>query len=155
MGTGALAMAFVFTSTLSIILFPDYVRADLMPGHQVPVWKLQPMRDAGVLGLTDVPAAYHDESTQQDGSQACALMPDRVVRVADELGTSLALARIEEVRVTEQDEDILVETVAGGTILPCRFGPGEGGDRFARQVQAEAKAQNIDPEAVEIPQAGD
>ena len=111
----------------------------LVGGSQVAVWRLQPMRDAGLLELTEVPAAWHDETRTGSGQEACALVDDAVLRVQAPEGWQIPYASIADVTLLEQDSLITVEVHGSqGEVLRCFFRSGEGGDRFARMLRSEA-----------------
>lgn len=114
----------------------------LRAGNQVAVWQLAPLREAGLTGLTEVPVAWHDETMSFDGTVACALMLDRVVRVKDGQGWTIPYDGLSSVEM-EGDE------YAGGTLLltgihqdqavslECEFGAEEGLSRLYRMLLAE------------------
>lgn len=110
----------------------------LQAGSEVAVWRLQPMRDAGLLKLTEVPDAYHDESASLDGTKACALSGGRVLRLAEGQGTAIPYAEIASVEEKPDDGGRTVVVKGQGKVASCRFRKGEGGDRFARQIRSEA-----------------
>ena len=93
------------------------------------------MRDAGVLELTEVPLAWHDESPRRDGTTVCALRPGELVRVQDGSATRLGFAQISEVSLAPGEPDrFLVIAKGKSTDITCHFGASEGGDRFATQL---------------------
>ncbi|MEL6344881.1 MAG: hypothetical protein AAFV53_17320 [Myxococcota bacterium] len=111
----------------------------LMSGREVSVWRLQPMRDAGLLELTEVPAAWHDETMSGNGTEACALTQDAVLRVESPQGWAIGYERITDVKLIDQERLITVEIYSNtGEILRCFFNPKEGGDRLARMIKSEA-----------------
>ena len=124
----------MLSSTLSILQtsFEEKPFA-VVPGNQVKVWRLQPMRGANLLTLTEVPLQYHDES--QDGTKACALSKDALLRLDDGQGWRIPYKDIKDVRsVYEAQKHIaVVETISGET-LPCFFRPTEGMERFTRYL---------------------
>jgi hypothetical protein len=108
----------------------------LIPGAQVAVWRLAPLRNAGMLDIRTTPLAFHDESMLLNGSTACAMLHDRIVRVEDELGSQIRFAEINDVQLDEAES---VTLVGPAHSLTCHFDPREGGDRFARQIETERK----------------
>lgn len=112
--------------------------SDLLAGTSVPTWRLAPMVKAGALGPGEIPSAWHDESVVMDGSRACALVPDAVLRVEDGKGTRLPYAEITDLHSEDlPDGSFAVALSSANGTLACRFGKDEGGTRFARQIQAE------------------
>jgi hypothetical protein len=112
--------------------------APLVPGNQTPVWAMSAMRKARLVRVDEVPLAFHDESAAGDGSVACALMDDRLVKVDGESGQTLMYAEVSGVRSEEAPRGGLVVVAEGpGAELRCAFRAGEGGDKMARQLQAE------------------
>ncbi|MEC7984167.1 MAG: hypothetical protein VX278_03325 [Myxococcota bacterium] len=100
-----------------------------IPGNQVKVWRLQPMRDAKLLSLTEVPLHYHDES--QDGTKACAMSEDALLRLDNGKGWRIPYTDIKEIRaVYESKRHVAVIETASGETLPCFFRPTEGMERF-------------------------
>ena len=115
--------------------------SELVAGSQVATWRLEPMWDAGVLRPGDVPGAWHDESAARDGTTSCALLTDAVVRVEAGVGSRVAYADLLEVSIASGDgADVVVVARGAAGELRCRFGPGEGGERFTRQLQSEQPA---------------
>lgn len=111
----------------------------LLAGGNVSVWRLQPMRDAQVLALTEVPAVWHDESASGDGTDACAMTEDALVRVEAEQGYEVAYTDITRVDIIEEGEFVIVETVnREGSALRCFFRQDEGGEKMARMLRSEA-----------------
>ena len=110
----------------------------LLAGGNVSVWRLQPMRDAQVLTLTEVPVVWHDESAARDGTEACALTENALVRVEDRQGFVLPYVDIAEVRVLQEGDITVLETYqTDGSALVCFFRKDEGGDRMARMLRSE------------------
>lgn len=117
--------------------------SQLRPGMHTPVWALAPMREAGLLDVDDVPLAWHDESERLDGTTACALMEDRLVRVADGVGQTLHYNAIAEIAGEGDEQTGVIVTAQGtdpsgaATTISCAFRPTEGGTRMLIQLQAE------------------
>lgn len=118
----------------------------LMSGSDVQSWRLLPMREAGLLGATELPAAWHDESEDFMGATACALTADAVLRVEPGSARRLAFDDMASVEIVAgaSGEVVLMEAKAGegegeggSTGVGCRFRKGEGGNRFLRMVQVE------------------
>jgi hypothetical protein len=111
----------------------------LLAGGNVAVWRLQPMRDAQVLALTEVPMVWHDESAARDGTVACALTERALVRVEDGQGFVVPYAIISEVRTLQEGDITILETYqSDGAALTCFFRKDEGGDRMGRMLRSEA-----------------
>lgn len=133
--------------------------ARLMPGTQVAVWQMKPMRDAKIVGLTEVPLAWHDESRMRDGTAACALMDDRLIKVEDGQGATMAYADIDAVDVQDNNVEGHVVTARGtlsdgqaGDIV-CNFAMNEGGPSMGRQLEAERVRAGGAPKADAAPKA--
>ena len=106
-----------------------------VPGNQVEVWRLQPMRDAKLLKLTEIPDFYHDESRY--GDSACALTSEALLRVDDGDSWKIPFSDIQSVSY-RRDGEIEVATVVTITDerLSCLFASGEGVSRFVREVRS-------------------
>ena len=111
---------------------------NLVHGSEVQVWRLQPMRDAGLLALTEVPAAWHDESPRFDGMTACAITPKGVGKVDNGKHWFTEWKDVTDA-VPKPTEDGRVGVVisSNDSSFACYFGVGEGADRFLRQIAAE------------------
>ena len=100
--------------------------SDLLAGTSVPTWRLAPLVKAGALQPGEIPTAFHDESVAMDGSRACALLPDAVVRVEDGKGTRFAYTEISDLHSEDlPDGGYAVALTAPGGTLGCRFGKDE------------------------------
>ncbi len=118
---------------------------NLVHGSEVQVWRLQPMRDAGLLELTEVPAAWHDESPRFDGTISCVLTLRGVGRVQNEKHWFAEWEDILEVTMeTTENERINVVTQTEDETFYCSFGQEEGADRFLRQIQTELQGSSSD-----------
>jgi hypothetical protein len=130
----------IVLSTMNLInQQPDEI-SRLVHGSEVPVWRLQPMREAGALELTEVPLAWHDESPYRDGTTVCALRPGTLVRVESGTATSLRFENIVELEVTRDDTTGRATITAVGPThnVACHFMPKEGGDKFFQQLRTES-----------------
>ena len=97
------------------------------------------MRDAGLIGVSEPPMAWHDESQTLDGTTACALLADAVVRVDAGKGSRLAYATLTTIDVQGTEADGVQVLLAGPDgAFTCSFRAQEGGERFGRQVKAAA-----------------
>ncbi len=132
---GVLGIVF---STLNLLNQEPEEVSQLVHGSEVQVWRLQPMRDAGVLDLTEVPLAWHDESPMRDGTTVCALRPGEVVRVAEGTATQMGFGQISSVNITPGEPGYFQVIISGSPQdITCHFGATEGGDRFAQQLLQE------------------
>jgi hypothetical protein len=116
---------------------PEEAR-NLVHGSEVQVWRLQPMRSAGLLELTEVPSAWHDESPRFDGTTACVLTQSGVGRIQENKKWFSKWAEVTDT-TAEPTPNGRVQITISTTNEPfvCVFGPGEGAERFLRQVTAE------------------
>lgn len=142
-GVCVLGLAGMGMATVNLIIagFHENPRA-MQAGTEVPAWRLQPLRDAGVLGPAEVPLSFHDESADLRGVPACAMLADRLIRVnEDGTGRSLPWGQvvgIDQVVGGAGDEVVIVQAAGGDDeTIGCRFGPDEGAHKFLRQVQVE------------------
>ena len=87
---------------------------------------LRPMRDAGLIGPTELPDAFHSENS--DGTSACAISSGRLVRVGPD--AQMPLSSIRAIEGT--DNEVIA---VGDTRITCWFGDDEGGDRFRRMLE--------------------
>ena len=130
-----IGMAGIVSATLAM-LQPTFSRDpfSLVPGRMVEVWRLQPMRDAGLLELTQIPLHYHDESS--NGTTACAMVDDALLRLDD--GESWRVP-YSDIRVVDYHREegtmVAVVTASNGETLPCFFEPGEGVERFVGHME--------------------
>ncbi len=97
-------------------------------GGLVDARVLAPMRAAGLLRHDEVPDVFHAE--RADGTAACAISQSRVLRLDGDGAQVLVSADI--TRLNQRPDG--VELSDGTTTFTCRFGEGEGGDRFARML---------------------
>ncbi|MBM75873.1 MAG: hypothetical protein CMK59_10775 [Proteobacteria bacterium] len=106
----------------------------LVPGNQVPAWRLQPMRDAKLLGYTDVPIHYHDETS--NGTKACAIVSDAVLRLDGGDTWKIPFTAIDGAKtIREGSQMVGVVATKDGETLPCFFESGEGVERFVIHVR--------------------
>jgi hypothetical protein len=129
-------------ATAVMLTVPRVSSTALTSGTHISVARFKPMRDAGVLDLDEVPKAYHDETRSQNGTQACALTKNRIVRVADQNAWELPYASITDVTFEGEESTGMIVTSIGEIDgvpiqLACSFRAKEGGIRFFRQVQTE------------------
>ena len=118
-------------SIFAVLSSADALRSSkLVYGGNVDPRTLMPMRDAGGIRQDETPDAFHAETA--DGTRACAISGGRVVRVDDGAVTAIPLAEITGV-VPEQGAVAVYGATAS---VVCTFEEGEGGDRFARMLQA-------------------
>lgn len=111
---------------------------DLTAGHEVEAWRLQPMRDAGLLSPDELPLSWHDETEDFSGRTACAMTERAVLRVEVGAGRSLAFEEMGEVEILAgASGEVVVIGALQGEGIGCRFRKGQGGNRFLRQVQVE------------------
>lgn len=156
-GMGLYAMLLLFICLLGLVGMiggtigllnsePNEAR-NLVHGSEVQTWRLQPMRNANLLELTEVPGAWHDESPSFDGTTACVVRRQSVGRIENETVTEFEWAAIERTSVERSESDQMSITVHGtDSEFTCHFGPNEGADRFLRQVEAEMKkAKSVTP----------
>ena len=134
-GFGILGIVGLVVSTMGLLQSsftrPPY---SLVPGNQVEVWRLQPMRDAGLLALIEVPLFYHDESS--DGTVACALTESNILRIDQDQAWKVPYNAVQGLNVFSQNSKrIAVMTLHNGEDIPCIFLSGEGVERFARFVR--------------------
>ena len=124
---------------------PEEARS-LVHGSEVQTWRLQPMRNAGLLELTEVPAAWHDESPRFDGTTACVIRTRGVGRLEGGVATEFRWAAISKTSVERTADDRMSITVhSKEAAFTCHFGPNEGADRFLRQVESEQKKASNEP----------
>ncbi len=140
LGICLIGLVGIVLSTVNLLSMEAESLSQLVHGSEVPVWRLQPMRDAGVLELTEVPLAWHDESPERDGSTVCALRASSVVRVHGGEAQELDFLEIQDVSAEVSQDTVATVTVTGGAApLLCHFGPGEGAERFVRQLEQERR----------------
>lgn len=135
---GAVGVAGLMLSSLALLRGDGTSPTALTSGSDVETWRLAPLVKAGVLRPDEVPAAWHDESVAGDGSRACALCADAVLRIEDGKGTRLpfaALALAESAVTPDGATVVRVATKDSG--FSCLFGADDGGQRFLRQIQTE------------------
>lgn len=104
-------------------------------GGLVDARVLQPMRDAGLLGPEELPDAFHAEA--YDGSAACAISQDVLLRLSDQGAQRLPLAELEGATGDETE----VIAVGAGVTIRCAFRPGEGAGSFKVMVESVRRAE--------------
>ena len=155
-GLGLYAMLLMFICLLGLIGMvggtigllnsePNEARS-LVHGSEVQTWRLQPMRNAGLLELTEVPGAWHDESPMFDGTTSCVIRATSVGRLEDGIATEIPWEAIDETEVERTEQERMSITVRSTSAsFTCHFGPDEGADRFLRQVESERKKATGEP----------
>ena len=144
-GTGLVGMC---SATVALINSEPNEARNLVHGSEVQVWRLQPMRDAQLLKLTEVPMAWHDESPRFDGTTSCVVTRDMVARLEDGKPTQLKWNAITGTEVERTQSDTMTVTVvAKHSRLACHFGPHEGAERFLRMIEAERQGSSEASEA--------
>ena len=139
-GIGGLGLVGIVGATIGLLNSEPEEARNLVHGSEVQVWRLQPLRDAGLLELNEVPAAWHDESPRYDGTRACVIRNQSVGRIEDGRASQIPWAEIVSTGVERSSTDTMSITVTGkNTALTCHFGPNEGAERFLRQVETERK----------------
>lgn len=137
-GLGTAGLVGLLVATAALLQGDGTSPMELVSGKAVPTWRLAPMMQAGVLAVDEIPLAWHDESGLADGTRACALLPELVVRVEEGVGKRVAYKDITEARMDSLPDGSQVVLVTDGSAdLACLFKPGEGAVRFLRQIQAE------------------
>ena len=128
----------ICSATIGLVNSEPEEARNLVHGSEVQVWRLKPMRQAGLLELTEVPAAWHDESFGFDGTTACVLTENGAGRVEEGVGTFFTWAEITKTEVERTSETTMSIIVhSNETSFSCSFGPNEGAERFLRQIEAE------------------
>jgi hypothetical protein len=137
-GVCIIGIAGIVGATIGLLNSEPEEARGLVHGSEVAVWRLQAMRKAGLLSLTEIPAAWHDESPRFDGTTACVLTTKHLSRLEDGLTTTIPWALVRATEVARTKEDTMTITVIGENhSLACNFGPNEGAERFLRMVEAE------------------
>ena len=130
-------------ATLALFNSEPAEARNLVHGSEVQTWRLQPMRDVGLLELTEVPNAWHDESPRYDGTTACVLNQTGVGRVEDGVGTHLRWEEVKRTSVEKvSDYRMTITAIGEDREVPCSFGPDEGAERFLRMVESERAAHS-------------
>ena len=128
----------VCSATIGLLNSEPEEARNLVHGSEVQVWRLQPMRKAGLLELTEVPSAWHDESFGFDGTTACVLTTKGAGRVEDGVGVFFMWSEITKTEVNRTSETTMSVSVHNSeSSFSCIFGPNEGAERFLRQIETE------------------
>ena len=136
-------------ATVSLLNSEPNEARKLVHGSEVQVWRLQPLREAGLLKLTEVPEAWHDESPRFDGTTTCVITSSVVGRLENGQLQTLAWHEITATDVERTQDSVMTITIRSeATSFDCNFGPNEGADRFLRMVDAERQRT---PPASEVP----
>ena len=143
-GCGLAAFAFVllgiFLAGVAGIVFSTHSMltsgVELSPsqlsyGGEVDARLLAPMRQAGLLGPTEIPDAFHPENA--DGSRACALSGGKVLRLDGTTTQSMPIASITSVEGS--DTEVVIH---GETTIVCPFEPGQGAEQLRRMLTPKA-----------------
>ncbi|MCK6522924.1 hypothetical protein L6R49_15975 [Myxococcota bacterium] len=112
----------------------------LVGGSKLEAWRLNELRRWGVLGASDVPALYHDDSVVMDGSAGCLVLGDKLLRWDEGKTTAEAIIAGGSVSSFGDPAAPTVVLRQGITEIQCRFNEDEGGDRFLVQLKASAGA---------------
>ncbi len=92
---------------------------------------LQPMREAGLLLIDEIPDAFHAES--YDGSAACAISGDKLLRLSSDAGAQSVLL-LDLVRVEGGETEVVAETAT--VTIRCPFRTGEGAGSFKAMLKS-------------------
>ncbi len=129
LGLFSIGVTGVSVSTCSILSAGAQLTPErLSYGGVVDARMLEPLREVGALGPTEIPDAYHAENVA--GTEACAITETRILRIGDDGVQQMPLASITAVSGTEAEV-----VITGETTFSCYFGEGEGGDRFLRMLE--------------------
>jgi hypothetical protein len=138
LGICLIGVAGIVLSSINLLSMEPDAISRLVHGSEVPVWRLQPMRDAGLLELKEVPLAWHDESPARDGTSICALRQKSVVHLQASQGQELVFSKIESITTKADGQGAVLVAVNGASMsLSCQFGAGEGAESFVRQIEKE------------------
>ena len=125
-------------ATIGILNSQPNEARNLVHGSEVQVWRLQPWREAGVLGLTDTPSAWHDESPRFDGTTSCLITGTMVAKLEAGVVTQIEWEQIQATEVERTSAQVMtVSVLADHARIDCLFGPNEGADRFLRMIESE------------------
>ena len=92
------------------------------------------MRDAKLLHLTEIPLLYHDESG--NGTKACALTDQAILRLADGQGWKIPYSAIADLqRKTDGADRVALIITKDKEELPCFFAPAESVDKFIMELR--------------------
>ena len=91
---------------------------------------LRPLREAELLGPTELPDAFHAENAL--GTEACAIVGERVVRLSVADGAQM-VAFADIVEVAGGGDGVRVRSAS--TTLNCAFRAGEGGGSFRKMLE--------------------
>jgi hypothetical protein len=132
----------ICSATIGLINSEPEEARNLVHVSEVQVWRLQPMRKAGLLKLTEVPAAWHDESFRFDGTTACVLTANGAGRIEEGVGTFFTWPEITKTEVERTSATTMSIIVHNNeSAFTCLFGPNEGAERFLRQIEAERQGE--------------
>ena len=96
------------------------------------------MRDAKLLELLEIPLYYHDES--RNGSEACAMTEDALLRVEDDNAWRIPYAAMQSVKQIRDGGELYARvSTKDNQDLNCYFEPGEGVERFVIFVKEKIK----------------
>jgi len=144
-GMGLIGMC---SATVALVNSEPNEARNLVHGSEVQVWRLQPMRDAQLLELTEVPMAWHDESPRFDGTTSCVVTQDMVARLENGTPIQLKWTEITGTEVERTQSDTMTVTIVGEqNRFDCHFGPNEGAERFLRMVEAERQGSSAPSDA--------
>jgi hypothetical protein len=139
MGFICMGLIGVGGSTVAMLLSQASSGAALASGVEVDSWRLSELRGVGILEADVTPSVYHDHSPKADGSAGCMVAGDELVSWegwANPKRVTIAGAALRQ----EGPEDAPTVTLsAGGVEVACPFGRDQGGDKFARMLNAEIR----------------
>jgi hypothetical protein len=122
-------------SVVALTLPKDPTASGLMAGSEAGAWRLQQLRDLGVVGADETPLVYVDTSSISDGSSGCAfhdgmLTSWQLNRVTGSVAVSGAL-------VTELGRTVAVSQ--GTDSITCVLSAGDTASRFATMMTVESE----------------
>lgn len=125
-------------TTLTAQLTATTTPNTLTSGVELDPWRLQELRAWEVLPPGKTPQLYHDHTPFSDGTAGCAVVDGSLLLWQDKV----EIARIElagaGVELTTDDAHHVVTVRSQDERIDCPFGPGEGGERFHRMLEAES-----------------
>ena len=108
------------------------------PGHQVQPRRLKAMWEAKVIKMEEIPILYHDESN--NGSIACALMENGIVRVDDDQAWKIEYDQLIDALSEKDGYGTIVRAITKDQEqLPCHFEQSEGQGIFLAELKAQIK----------------
>jgi hypothetical protein len=109
---------------------------ELTGAVELEPWRLSELERYGVLVGGDELLLYHDHTSMGNGQSGCLVLAPEDAPILVRWDEQLETGRVPVAGATVLDNGAEVVVTHGEDEVVCPFGEDEGGDRFARMLQA-------------------